>query len=330
MNRREFFKTTAIAAAGAATAPLWWGTAAAADAADPRPIVAFARSGKLIIDDKFALDAKLLREMLGAAVCKVVSETDPRRAWQSLFKPSDVIGIKVNTLAGGIFSSHARLVEAIADSLRDAGVPAKNIIVWDRLSRELTEAGFPAGAADGKFRCLGTDGRYSDDINDIVTQGAIGSFFSTILTRLCTAQINVPMLKDHDIAGVTIGLKNWFGALHNPSKYHFDNLHDAISDVNAVPAIRKQTRLTICDATRVVYEGGPGLKPQCLERLGALLVSRDPVALDAVGCAKIDDLRAAHKLLSLKAAAREPKAIALAAAKGLGVADLKKIEVVTV
>ena len=328
MNRREFLKTTAIAAAGAATAPLWWRDTASAG--DARPVVAFARSGKLIRDDKFNLDAKLLREMLDASVCRVASETGPKKAWQSLFKPDDVVGIKVNTLAGGIYCSHVQLVEAIAASLREAGVPARNIVVWDRSSRELKDCGFPADATGGPYRCLGTDGRYSSDIEDMTNQGVIGAFLSPLVANTCTALINVPMLKDHDLAGVTIGLKNWFGAIHNPGKYHFGNLHDAISDANAIPRIRRQTRLTICDATRVVYEGGPGFKPQFCERLGGLLVSRDPVALDAVGWAKIEEMRAARTLKPLKDAGREPKAIALAAQKGLGVADLSKVEVAEV
>jgi len=328
MNRREFLKRSAMVAAGTAAAPLWWPDCRGAEA--PRPVVAFAQDAKLIRSDQFDLDAKLLREMLDACVCRVTGQTDAKQAWRSLFRPDDIVGVKVNTLAGGIFCSHVQLVEAIADGLRLAGVPAKNIIVWDRMSRELTDCGFAAGAADGPYRCIGTDGRYSSNLDDIVSQGAIGSFLSPIISRLCTAQINVPMLKDHDIAGVTLGLKNWFGAIHNPSKYHFGNLQDAISDVNAIPAIRKQTRLTICDATRVVYEGGPGFKPQFMERLGGLLVSRDPVAIDAVGCAKIEAMRKAHNLKSLKDAGREPTAIPLAARKGLGVGDPGKIEVAMV
>ena len=325
MNRREFLKRSAIVAAGAATAPLWWRGTASAD--DPKPVVAFAQSGKLIRNDKLDLDTKLLRDMLDASVCKVTAETNAKKAWQSLFRPDDVVGIKVNALAGGAYCSHVQLVEAIAASLREAGVPAKNIVVWDRSSAELKDCGFTVDAGGGSYRCVGTDGRYSSDIDDLTNQGVIGSFLSPLVSRVCTAQINVPMLKDHDIAGVTIGLKNWFGAIHNPSKYHFDNLHDAVADVNAIPQIRRQTRLTICDATRVVYEGGPGFKPQFCERLGGLLVSRDPVALDAAGAAKIEEMRAAHKLKSLRDAGREPKAIALAAAKGLGVADLKRVEV---
>ncbi|HUW35214.1 MAG TPA: DUF362 domain-containing protein [Planctomycetota bacterium] len=328
MNRREFLKTSAILAAGTATAPLWWTGCAAAE--PPRPIVAFAQNTGLIRNDQIDLDSKVVREMLDACVCRVTGQADAKQAWQSLFRTDDVVGIKVNTLAGGTFCSHVQLVQAIAEGLRSVGVPAKNIIVWDRFSRELADCGFNPGATDGPYRCIGTDGRYSTNLDDITTQGVIGSFMSPIISRLCTAQINVPMLKDHDLAGVTLGLKNWFGAIHNPSKYHFGNLHDAISDVNAIPAIRKQTRLTVCDATRVVYEGGPGFKPQFMERLGGILVGRDPVAIDAVGWAKIEEMRKAHNMKSLKDADREPAAIALAQQKGLGVADTSKIEVAQV
>ena len=38
-----------------------------------------------------------------------------------------------------------------------------------------------------------------------------------------TAVINVPQVKDHGICGMTLAMKNFFGAIHNPNKYHIGN-----------------------------------------------------------------------------------------------------------
>ena len=70
------------------------------------------------------------------------------------------------------------------------------------------------------------------------------------------------VLKDHDGAGVTIALKNMYGVIHNPNKYHPNGCNPYIADLNMLPEIRSRMRLTICDATTACYEGGPGYKPE--------------------------------------------------------------------
>ncbi len=78
--------------------------------------------------------------------------------------------------------------------------------------------------------------------------GSAGSLLSKTLTQLCDAVINLPVLKDHGIVGVTMALKNMFGAIHNPNKYHPNAGDPYVADVNMLPAIRQKVRLTICDA----------------------------------------------------------------------------------
>ena len=113
--------------------------------------------------------------------------------------------------------------------------------------------------------------------------GSIASLLSRTLTRICDAVINIPVLKDHGIAGVTIALKNFFGAIHNPNKYH-EKLGDPyIADLWLVPVIRQKTKLIICDALTAQYEGGPPYKPQWIWNFNSILVGKDPVALDYVG-----------------------------------------------
>ena len=76
----------------------------------------------------------------------------------------------------------------------------------------------------------------------------MGSLVSNTLAQTCDAVINLPVLKDHGIVGVTMALKNLFGAIHNPNKYHIDAGDPYVADVNMLPPIRQKVRLTICDA----------------------------------------------------------------------------------
>ena len=324
MNRRSFILNTSLALAA--------GPAALAKAAEPvrKAVVAIARNPKAVRDGN-RLDDRIIREMVDAAVAAAAGETRPRDAWKKLFRPTDRVGIKINTLSGPMMSSHPQVAGAIAAALRDAGLKPADIFVWDRLSDEMTRAGYTVRAKNVReYTCIATDGRYSRNPDDILEHGEIGSFLSPIVTRLCTALISVPILKDHDLAGVTCGMKNFFGAIHNPNKYHFDNKHEAIADLSGSPPIRRRMRLTICDATRVSYEAGPGYKPQFTERPGMILASCDPVALDYAGWRQIEELRKAHGRKTLAQAGREPQFIARAAATGLGTNDPKKITITTI
>jgi len=153
---------------------------------------------------------------------------------------------------------------------------------------------------------------------------------SKILTQRCNVLINVPVLKDHDGAGVSIALKNIYGVIHNPNKYHPNGCNPYIADLNMVPEIRTRMRLTICDATTASYEGGPGYKPEYSWKNNALIVSQDPVALDYTGWQIIERKRAERGLKTLEGDGRAPHYIATAAnaQHRLGTNDPRRITVV--
>ena len=99
-----------------------------------------------------------------------------------------------------------------------------------------------------------------------------------------------------------------------------------------LPEIRSRMRLTICDATTAMYEGGPGYKPEHSWNANALLVSTDPVALDSTGWQMIERKRAEKGLKTLTAEKRAPSYIVTAADADhrLGTNDPRKISVVEV
>jgi uncharacterized protein (DUF362 family) len=132
-------------------------------------------------------------------------------------------------------------------------------------------------------------------------------------------------LKDHDLCGVSLSLKNFYGAIHNPNKYHDHGCDPYIADVNAHPYIKDKLRLVICDGLIGQCNGGPGYKPQWAWPYSGLLLSRDPVAIDRTGCHIIEEQRKATGLQSLAAAGRPAKHIQTAAQRGLGISDMNKI-----
>jgi uncharacterized protein (DUF362 family) len=251
-------------------------------------------------------------------------QQDATSLWQRLFKPDDVVGIKVNCIAGPQLSTHPALVDAIVAQLKLAGVPPENIIIWDRTNRELTRAGYTINTGPKGVKCYGTDAAGYEE--KAVARGKFNGKLSTILTRQITALINAPILKNHGGAGVTISMKNHYGSFHNPGDHHKNLCDPYIADLNSLDEIRSKTRLIICDATRATCNGGPGHKPAFTWNYSGLLLSTDTVALDTVGASIIDERREEVGLPSLEKAGRPPRQLASAAERGLGNTSMNKID----
>jgi len=275
-----------------------------------------------------SLDSDRLLKLLDRVMQATFDRDNPLEAWRQVARPGEVVGLKVNCLAGRGISTNVPLVEAICERLQQVGI--KDIVIWDRLNSDLESARFRINERGRPIRCFGNDTLgYEQELS---AYGSVGSLLSKTLTQVCDAVISLPVLKDHGITGVTMALKNVFGAIHNPNKYHLDVGDPYIADVNMLPPIRAKIRLHICDATTAQYEGGPSFMPQWTWPYNGLLVARDPVALDYTGWQIIERKRAERGMKSLKEMKREPAYIATAADANhrLGTNDPKKIEVMEV
>jgi len=272
------------------------------------------------------IPASSLVPLVEEAVRAATGISDIQTAWMTLVRPKDVIGIKVNALAGPGLSTRPALADAIAQSLQKAGVPAGNIILWDRSSAELKRAGYPLSTAKDRVRCFGSDSLPLPYERTPEAAGSIGSCFATLVSRYCTALINIPILKDHDLSGVSLGMKNFYGAIHNPNKYHDNCCDPFIADLSTHPHLRGKLRLVVVDGLAGQYHGGPSLKPQWGFPFEGLLAGADPVAVDRIGALIIEEQRKAHKMKSLAEDGRPPRFIATAARLGLGTDQPDEIE----
>jgi len=323
-TRREFLGQIGAMLAGIGFPASSRAEVATSRTAGPKPRVIVARD-EALARGAVAEHAELLRKLLDAAMQKLTRSADAAAAWRTLFTPHDRVGIKVNTLG---LSTQPTVVDAIVAGLRAAGVPAENILIWDRFDVELDRAGFRLNRSAAGVKCHGTDAEHygSGYLPDVETSGRIGSCFSRILAEDVNALISVPVLKDHNLAGVSLGLKNWFGAIHNPNKYHDRNCDPYIADVASHRYIRPRWRLTVCDGTRAQYNAGPQRHPAYAWAYGGLLVGTDVVAVDAVAADLLEAERKARGLRPLAAEKRPPVHITTAGARGLGEADLAKID----
>ncbi|MFC2089119.1 DUF362 domain-containing protein, partial [Calditrichota bacterium] len=290
--------------------------------------VVISRDSDIILKSK-SIDSDKLMNILDNGIQAFFNVDNPVEGWKKVVKPGEVIGLKVNCLSGP-GSTHTLLVDTICEMLLEAGIKAENIIIWDRQNSDLEDGKFKI-RSDGKgIKCLGNDVWGFE--NNFEMYGSSASLVCQTLTRVCDGIINLPVLRDHGIAGITMALKNMFGAIHNPNKFHLNVGDPYIADVFSYPSIKNKVRLTIADAIFAQYEGGPSFMPHWRWPYAGLIIGKDPVALDCIGWQIIEDERKKKGLKSLKEIGREPTYIATAADQDhlLGTNDPKQIEVINV
>ncbi len=269
-------------------------------------------------------------ELLDEAAKALAGADRAADAWDRWFKPDDRLGVKVNCLG---LPTRPAVAEGLVRALGAIGLAPDRAILWDRTNRELRRAGYTLRSRGEGVRCYGTDaladragGGYSAEV---YSSGATGSLISRIVTDEATALASAAVLKDHNLAGITGVMKNFFGAIHNPNKYHDDHCDPFIADVCAQKPIRSRLRLALCDAGRPQYQGGPAPRPKWRWPYGGLILSADPVAADAVGRQILLRKRDAVGLKTFEADGRPARHLASGQARGLGMADLARIEVVS-
>ena len=257
--------------------------------------------------------------MLDASITRLTGLDDARTAWAALFAPGERVAIKVNTIAGSSYWTHAPLAMAVAESLQDAGLPAEQIIIFDRATNELQGAGYTINKDGAGVRCYGTDRAYTGGWT--LLDGDIG--ISDVLLS-CDALINIPLLKTHGTSGISFALKNHYGTFDQPGRYH-GNIEQALGALNALDAIRDRTRLTIGDALTICTQNW-----NSAVNGDAILMSFDPVAHDAIGLQLFTAAREAAGGNANTAQRKVTAWLEHAAALGLGVDKIEEIDKVEV
>ncbi len=286
------------------------------------------RSGK-VFDKSGGLDAAAIDNLLQFGLRTLGGKKDAATALAGYVQPQHRVGIKVNCLAKRVAVTQPLLVTSLIEQLQKAGIKGDGITVWERTTDELKRAGYTANMFKSGPRCLGTDAVGVGYSNRLYPVGSIGSLLSNILLGV-DVNINLPVLKDHNLAGLAGGMKNYYGAVHNPNKYHDNHCNPHVADINSLPEIRDKNKLIIMDCLIVQYHGGPAYNPGFIERYGGLILGSDPVAVDFVALSILEKIRHEHGKKPLKREGRYPEWLQVAASKNyaLGNASWEKIELV--
>jgi len=312
-SRREFMEWTARGTIGL-VGTSWLSKASAnfAGELNGKSIVVVVKD-EYVLDQRRKIQAGIIQKMVDVGIRNLTGINEIGPAWQSLFPdltPQKTISIKVNCINHHL-SSHPEVAYAIANGLtqmkiNDQYFPAENIIIWDRRAYELRAAGYVINQNDAGVRCYATD---SSGIGHSPTKFDIAGkseYISKIITDKSDYLINLSVLKNHWLSGITLSMKNHYGSCGDPGKLHGSNGDPYLPALTAIAPIRAKQVLCICDALLGIISGGPGGAPQVMPK--SLIFSQDPVAHDFIGAEllKANGCRTTGSASFLKTASNPP------------------------
>jgi len=302
----------------------------------------------------------IVRQMIERGMRELTGEQDPRLAWSKFIQPKDIVGIKINPSGAPACCSSPEIVREIVAGVQSVGVPAHNIIVYDRYAYEMDIGSYQAlvpvgvrvtGVQEHKLDVSGYDPDIFCEAN-FFGEWETRSYMASIVSSGVSKIINVPTMKDHSAAGVTGCLKNLgYGTFNNVDRSHrrpFSFTDPLIGIMCSVEPLRSKAVLHIMDGTRMLWHGGPlNQNPDFIFPAGLIMVGTDPVAMDTIELEKIEAKRSKEGVPSVWSRDpasltndggaffqdasknlfyRQPHHIEAAGKLGLGISDRKKIE----
>jgi uncharacterized protein (DUF362 family) len=307
-----------------------------------------------------AYQAEPVRKMMEKGMTALTGAPSWTEAWRSFFEKGDVVAIKVCPVGGPTLSSDAKVMHNILDGLKEAGVTAKDVIIYNRYRQETFAAKINEWIPEGvrseyaseayNNTQLDMDGYDRDHFMEmaLIKPGENWSdahfrrsYVAKTIAQRANKFVNLCVLKHHQSAGVTIALKNMsHGMVNNVNRSHLTPTANAcgifIPSVVSLPAIREKAVLHICDGVKASFHGGPGARPQYVWEHKTMYFATDPVALDRTGWKAIDAKRAQVGMASIALSKPDKDStylncqvehIEIAGSLGLGVFDDKKIQV---
>jgi len=294
MNRRDFLKGLAAGSAALRFGPALLGGATSPQAAGPHLAVVEGESPAAITKEAIAVLGGMKRFV--------------RKGDKVLIKPN----IGWDRTPEMAACTNPEVVKALVELVQEAG--AKSVTVIDNTTNQAKRCYVRSGILDA-VRSTGAAMPYADETR--VKKTALkGEWLKEwdILTDVLEADkiINVPIAKHHSLCRLTMGMKNWLGAIGGARNQLHQNLDRAMVDLTA---FFKPT-LTVLDAYRILVRNGPqGGRVSDTKLVKTVVAGVDPVAVDAMG-ATFFEIRP-QELLYLK----------LAQERGLGTFELEKLRV---
>jgi len=283
--------------------------------------------------------------MVDRGIIGLTGKTNLTEAWRSLVSTNDRVGIKVFSSPGPNSGTRPAVVAAVVKDLLAAGLPAKQIIIWDRQTVDLRLAGYFDLAERFGIQAMGSvDAGYDEktfyetallgplswsDLEFGKKGPSVGrkSFVSKLVSQQMTKIINITPLMHHNVAGVSGNLYTLaFGSVDNTLRFDLepDSYPRVVPEIYNLPILADRVVLNIVDALICQYEGQDKGLLHYSTVLNELRFGRDPVALDVLS---LDEIARQRRLSGDSPVNTNLDIYPNAALLELGVSDPKRIQV---
>jgi uncharacterized protein (DUF362 family) len=275
MNRKQFLRTIALA-----------GAAITMKSRDGMDLLAQSRDGKPV--DMVAVMGGEPDEMFKQAIAELGGmSTFVKSGWRVVVKPN--IGWdKSPELAG---NTNPQLVGEIVRQCFQSG--AKEVIVFDHTCDDWIKcyknSGIESAAkAEGAKIAPAHEESYYKEVQLPEAKKLKTAKIHEVILN-CDAWINVPILKHHGGANLSISMKNYMGIVWDRRIFHRTDLQQCIADICT---LEKKPVLNVVDAYRTMKTNGPqGRSTTDVVNTKALFVSKDIVAVDTAAAKFFGQIR---------------------------------------
>ncbi|MEO6002317.1 MAG: DUF362 domain-containing protein [Opitutus sp.] len=339
-----FVAIAAVSALAVSRAP-----AASAPAAKPPQAIVWEARLASFDDASYSKDVEALIANFEATNGKKLAPGEKKR-----------VGLKIYTDSGPGMATPIPLVKAVIAALERRGFEKKNIFLVGLNQLRLRMTGYLPSLVTGKSPFnehqiyVLESGRYYDpvwfydsplpqrfdpifaeqqtkDFNNTSTKDEDRkSFLATPLFLDADFWINLPVYTDHSMLGVNGALVNatlWNAS--NTARFFRSpaNAPAAVAEMSAIPELRQTWMFTLASLERFQYIGGPFFNSLYSASEPLLWLSTDPVLMDALMRARIDQLR---KRNGFEPISEEIRTLEFAETLGVGSTQIKTARIVDV
>lgn len=259
------------------------------------------------------VDQAIVDAMLERGVMELAGVGSPATAWAQIipgYVPGQKIAIKVNLNnarscddADNAIDASIEVVNALVRGLLTIGASPSDVRVFEAVRtlpyRFLDGCLYPGVEFySGSTDCGGLHASFVSGDPDAAVQFTAPGLPSK---RICDVVIdsdyliNVPLMKTHTGAGVTLGFKNHFGTIERPGHLHpwafldraeYSPAYSPLVDIHRNPHILQKTVLVVGDGLFASTSGQAGTPTPWISygnrSPNSLFLSQDPVAIDCV------------------------------------------------
>lgn len=269
MDRRKFIKRGTVATAATA---LSFGVLKEAHSASTNNKAVAQKSGELV-----AVMGNAPADMLRRAIEELGGIDKFVKSGDKVVVKPNIGWAKTPEMSS---NTNPEVVGALVKLCMDAG--AEEVLVFDHTCNEWTScydlSGIEAATKEGGGKMIpGNSENYYKEVT--LSKGKIlktTKIHEAILN--CDVWFNVPVLKQHGGAKMSLSMKNYMGIIWDRQCFHKDGLQQCIADVCTY---EKKPALNIIDGFRSLTQNGPqGKSVDDVADSKVLFASSDPIAVD--------------------------------------------------